>query len=132
MIMKTLRERERRDVDQQVVESVVEKVGYLNGDEVANILKPYNAEMTTRDVDEATRLKYFCRVVAVSIHKDVRELQEAHKSWVSFKKDLFAAHGYEKRKGRDRPKFDQWVASVKGHQSTTQEFLEFQRHYAPS
>ena len=43
-------------------------------------MRAYNAEMTKRGVDEATRLEYFCRVVAVSMHEKVKELPEAHES----------------------------------------------------
>ena len=99
MIMKFSKERERRDMAQQAVESVVKKVGRFNGNEV------YNAEMTAREVDEAMSLTYFRRVAAVLIHEEVRELQGAHESWVSFEEALLEAYGYEKPEGqgqRDR------------------------------
>ena len=99
MTIKFLREREKRDAPEQVVKSVVKKVDCFNRNGVPNFLKAYNVEMTMRDVYEATKLKYFCQVVAISIHKEVRELQEAHKSWASFEEALLEAYGYEKPKG---------------------------------
>ena len=93
-------------------------------------MRAYNAEMMKRDADEATRLEYFCRVVAVPIHKEVKELREAHDSWVSFEEALLEACGYEKPEGRGRCEFDQWVASAKTRQRAMQAFLEFEHHFA--
>ena len=89
--MNFTRETERRDMAQQAIESVIEEVDRFNRDEVPNFIKTYNAEMTTRDVDKATRLEYFRQVVSVHIHKEVKELREAHDSWVSFKEALLGA-----------------------------------------
>ena len=41
--------------------------------------------MDSRGVNEAMRLEYFCRVMAEPIYEEMKELQEAHDSWVSFK-----------------------------------------------
>ena len=99
MVMSFSKERERGDTTQQAVESVVQEDGRLNGDNVPKFLRAYNAEMRKRDVDVATRLEYFCRVVAVLIHKEVKELREAHDSWLSFEEALLMACGYEKPNG---------------------------------
>ena len=64
---------------------MVERVSYFNSVEVQNV------EMDSRGVDEAMRLEYFCRVVAEPIFKEVKELREAHDSWVSFKEALLGA-----------------------------------------
>ena len=59
----------RRDVAQQAVERVVDRVVRFNVEKVPKNFRAYNAEMTEWGVHEATRLKYFCQVVAVSTHK---------------------------------------------------------------
>ena len=130
IVMDAGQKKARRDAAQQAVERVVDRVGRFNGDEVPNFLRAYNAEMVEWGVDEATRQEYFCRVVAVSIHKEVTKLQQAHESWVSFQEALLEAYGYERPKGRGRCEFDHWVASAKAHQSAMQTFLEFERRYA--
>ena len=109
-MMEFLREGKRRNEAQQAVERVVERVSYFNGAEVQSFLKVYNAEMDSRGVDEAMRLEYFCRVVAQPIFKDVKELLEAHDSWVTLEKDLLAAYGYKRPKGQGPHEFDKWVA----------------------
>ena len=58
--------------------------------------------MTELDMDEAMSLEYFCRVVVVSTHKEVKELREAHESWESFEGALLEAYGYEKPEGQGR------------------------------
>ena len=63
---------------------MVKKVGCVNGDEVPNFLEAYKAKMMKRDVDEEMRQKYFCWVAAVSMHKEVKDLEEAHEKWESF------------------------------------------------
>ena len=76
-------------------------MSYFNGAEVQSFLKVYNAEMDSRGLDKPMRLDYFCRtVVAQPIFKDVKELLEAHDSWVTFDKTLLEAYGYERSKGR--------------------------------
>ena len=54
----------RREVVQRAVECVVESVSHFNGDDVPYYMQAYNEEMNARDVDEALRLEFFCRVVA--------------------------------------------------------------------
>ena len=80
---------------------MVERVRYFNGAEVQNFLKVYNGEMDSRGVDEAMRREYFCRVVDQPIFKAMKELLEAHDSWVTFEKALLEAYGYERSKGKD-------------------------------
>ena len=130
MIMEYSREGKRRDAAQQVVESVVERVGYFDGGIVQNFLDTYNAEMDSRGVNEAMRLEYFCRVVAEPNYKEVKELQEAHDSWVTFKEALLEAYGYERPKGQSLYKFDQWVSSMKTHRSAMDAFVEFECRFA--
>mgnify|MGYP000406178465 FL=1 len=65
----------KRDAVQQVVQCVVDRVGRFNRDRVDRFyLEAYDAKMTARDVDEAIRLEYFCQVVAVGMHGEVKEL----------------------------------------------------------
>ena len=45
---------------------------------------------------EATRLEYICRVVAVSMHEEVKELRKAHESWESFEEALLEVYEYAK------------------------------------
>ena len=82
--------------------------------------------MDSRGVDEALRLEYFCWVVAQPIFKAIKELLEAHNSWVAFEKAQLEAYGYDRSKGQDRRDFDQWVASAKTDQGATQAFLDFE------
>ena len=102
MMMEFLREGNRRSAAQQAVDRVVERVGYFNGAEAQKFLYAYNIEMDSRGVNEAMKLEYFCWVVAEPIHKEVKELREAHDSWVTFEKGLLEAYGYERPKGRGR------------------------------
>ena len=92
IVMESGQKMAKRDAAQQVVERVVDRVGRFNGNEVPNFLRAYNAEMTERGVDEATRLDFFCRVAAVSRYEEVKELREAHESWVSFEGALLEAY----------------------------------------
>ena len=130
MMMEFLREGKRRSAAQQAVERVVERVGYFNGAEVQNFLQVYSEEMDSRGVDKAMRLEYFCRVVAQPIFKNVKELLEAHDSWVTFEKALLEAYGYEKPKGRGLYEFYQWVSLMKTHQSVMDAFVEFECRFA--
>ena len=50
-------------------------------------------------MNEAMRLAYFCRVVAETIFEEMKELHEAHDSWVSFQEALLEAYRYDKLKG---------------------------------
>jgi hypothetical protein len=100
IMIEARRKMARQDVAQQAVERVVGRVGQFNGNDVPNFLRAYNAEMTERGVDEATMLDFFCRVVVVSMHKQVKELREVHESWKSFDGALLEARvGGIKRKG---------------------------------
>ena len=98
IVMEAGRKMAKRDAAQQAVERVVDRVGRFNGDDVPRFLEAYDAEMTEWGVDEAMRLEYFRRVAAVSVHKEVKELQEAHESWESFEGALMEAYGYAKPK----------------------------------
>ena len=40
------------------------------------------------NVDEAMGLEYFCWVVAIRIYEEMKELQEAHDSWMSYEEAL--------------------------------------------
>ena len=101
IVMDARRKKARRDAAQQAVERVVDRVRWFNGDEVPKFLRAFNAEMTLWGVDEAMRLEYFCRAVAVSTQKEVKELREAHKSWESFEGALLEAVGHNTmRSGR--------------------------------
>ena len=53
MVMYFVRQRERRDEAQQAIESMVQKVGRFNENEVPKFLEAYNVEMTAREVEEA-------------------------------------------------------------------------------
>ena len=75
IVMDARQKKARRDAAQQAIERVVDPVSRFNGEEIPKLLRAYNAEMTKRGMDEATRLEYFCRVVAVSTHKEVKELR---------------------------------------------------------
>ena len=76
------------------------------------------------------RLKYFCKVVAEPIYEEMKELQKAHNSWLSFKEALREAYGHEEPKGRGLYEFDQWVSSRKTHQSAMHAFVEFEYRFA--
>ena len=49
--------------------------------------------MEEQEVEETLRLEFFCRVVVVRMHAEVKELQEAHSSWGPFKEALGQAYG---------------------------------------
>ena len=93
-------------------------------------LGAYNAEMMERGVDEATRLDFFYRVVAVSRYEEIKERREAHESWESFEGALLEAYGYAEPEGRGQHEFDPWVASVRRHQNTMEAFREFARRFS--
>ena len=122
IMMDARRKKARRDAAQQAVERVVDRVGRFNGDDVPRFLEAQDAEMAKGGVDEAMRLEYFPRVAAVSVHKEVKELREAHESWVSFEGALLEAYGYTEPEGRGRHEFDRWVASARRHQSAMEAF----------
>ena len=70
----------RGETVQQAVDSVVDGVGRFNRDKVPFYLEAYNEEMAARNVDETFRLEFFCRMVAVWVHEEVKGLREAHSS----------------------------------------------------
>ena len=78
-----------REAAQRVVESMVERVGLINGDKVLSYMEANNAEMDVRGVNDALRLEFFCWVAAPRIHVEVRELGEAHSSWETFEEALW-------------------------------------------
>ena len=122
MMMEFSRKVKRRGAAQQAIESVLERVGYFNDVEVQNFLKSYNIEMASRSVNESMRLEYFCRVVSEMIYEEMKELQVAHNSWGSFQETLGEACSlYE---------FNQWVSSLKTHQSVMHAFIEFESLFA--
>ena len=106
IVMDAKRKKVRRDAAQQAVERVVGLVGWFNGNDVPNILRAYNDEMTEWGVDEVTRLDFFCRVAAISRYEEVKELRKAHESWESFEGALLEAYGYAEPEGRGRHEFD--------------------------
>ena len=119
----------RREAAQRAVECVVERVGRFNGDDVPFYMQAYNEEMSARDVDEALRLEFFCRVAAPRVHAEVKELGEALISWEAFEEALWQKYG-EPPKSRNRRDFDQWVASAKTHCGAAKAFQEFGRRFA--
>ena len=125
MMMEFSGESKRRDATQQAVKSVVERVGYFDRGIVQIFLDTYNAKMDSRNVNEAMRLDYFCRVVVEPIYKEVKEPREAHDSWLILKEALLEAYGYERPKGQSLYKFDQWMSSMKTHRSAMDAFVEF-------
>ena len=108
---------------------MVNRVRRFNGDKVPSYLEAYNAKMVARDVDEALRLDFFCRVVAVQMHSEVRELRKAHNLWEAFEEALLEAYRGERPKGQVRHNFDQSVGSAKTHRAM-KAFLEFERRLA--
>ena len=54
----------RREVAQRVVESVVERIGRFNGDDVPSYMQAYNEEMDARGIDDVLRLEFFCWIAA--------------------------------------------------------------------
>ena len=74
---------------------MVERVGYFNNVEVQTVLKAYNVKMDWRGVNKAIKLKYFCLVVDEMIYEEMKELQEAHISWGSFKEALRETYDYK-------------------------------------
>ena len=81
-------------------------------------------------MNEAIKLEYFCLVVAEPIYEEMKELQEAHISWRSFEEALREAYGYKELKGQSLHKFNQWVSSMKTHQSAMDAFVEFECRFA--
>ena len=69
-------------------------------------------------------------MVAEPIYEEMKELQKAHDSWVSFEEALREAYGHEEPKGRGLYEFDQWVSSTKTHQSAMHAFIEFECRFA--
>ena len=74
----------RREVAHRAIECVVERVSRFNGDDVLSYMHAYNEEMNERDVEEALRLEFLCRIVAPQIHAEVKELGEVLVSWEAF------------------------------------------------
>ena len=93
IVMDVEQKKARRDAAQQAVERVVGRVSRFNGDDIPKFLGAYNAEMTERGMDEAMWLDFFCRVVNVSMHNEVKKLREAHESWESFEGALVEVYG---------------------------------------
>ena len=108
---------------------MVERVGRFNGDKVPFYLEAYNAEMEAEVVDATLRMEFFCRVVAVWMHAEVKALREAHSSWEAFEEALRQAYG-EPPKGWNRRDFDQWISATNTHRGAMKAFKEFERRFA--
>ena len=108
---------------------MVGRVSWFNVDKIPIFLRAYNVEMTKWGMEEATRMEYFCRVVAVSMHKEVKELRESHESWESLEGALLEVYGYVKPEGQGQLELDLWVASEKTHRSAMESFQEFERRF---
>jgi hypothetical protein len=130
IMMEAERRMARRDATQQAVERVVGRAGRFNEDDVPNFLEAYNGEMDARGVEDASRLEYFCQVVAGPIYAQVKELRNAHGSWESFEGALLEACGYGKPEGRSRREFDRWVASARRHRNGMDAFREFEHRFS--
>ena len=102
----------RREAAQRAIERVVERVDRFNGDKAPFYLESYNAEMEAQEVDEALRLEFFYRAVAVRMHVEVKELRKAHSSWEAFEEALWQAYG-EPLRSQNQCDLDQWVMSTK-------------------
>ena len=94
----------RREAAQRAIERVVERVDR------------FNPEMEAQEVDEALRLEFFCRAVAVRMHAEVKELREAHSSWESFEEALRQAYEQPLKSG-NRCDLDQWISAAKTHRT---------------
>ena len=130
VMMEAERKMVKREAAQRAVKRVVDRVGRFNGDDVPRFLEAYNAEMMKEGVDGAMRLECFRRVAAVSVHKEVTELREAHESWESFEGALLEAYGHAEPEGRGQQEFERWVASARRHRSAMEAFREFEGHFA--
>ena len=72
----------------------------------------------------------FNRVAMDVLQESIHKVRQQNPTWGSFEEALREAYDYESPKGRDRRKFDEWVALEKTYRSTTQAFLEFEHHFA--
>ena len=120
IVMDARRKKRRRDAAQQVVKTVVGRVGWFNGNAVPKFLRAYHAKMTKWGVDEATGLEYFCRVLSVSMQKEIKEPREAHDLWEFFEGALLEAYGYAKPESVCRQHYEKRSATTR-HASSGQE-----------
>ena len=82
----------RREVAQQDVKCVSERVGHFNGEKVPFYMEVYNAEMDVRGINDALRLEFFCQIATRRIYAKVKEIEEAHSSWETFEEALWRAY----------------------------------------
>ena len=68
----------------RALETIVGTIGQFNGKDVASYLEAYKAEMLMRDISEDKRLSGFPRVVILSIHMEVLEVQADCRNWLEF------------------------------------------------
>ena len=60
----------------RAIEMIVRMIGRFNGKDVKSYLEAYRAEMIMRDISEDKKLSGFPRVVTLSIHAKVLEIQD--------------------------------------------------------
>ena len=76
--------REGITVLDRAIETVVSTMGRFNGRDSTSYLDAYKAEMLMRNIPEDRRLIGFPRVVTLSIHADVLEIQADYRNWEEF------------------------------------------------
>ena len=104
---------------------MAERVGCFNGDKVPFFMETYNEEMDVRDIDDALRLEFFCRITAPRIYAEVKEHGEVGRFW---RGALAGIRRTTKNPEPARPR--PWVASAKTHRGETKVFQEFEWRFA--
>ena len=70
----------------RAIEIIVGTSRRFNGKDVSSYLEIYKAERLMRDILEARKLATFVRVVVLSIHAKILELQVENRNWEEFER----------------------------------------------
>mgnify|MGYP006970537588 CR=1 FL=1 len=111
------------------IEAIVEMIGRFSGKDVMQYLEAYRAEMIMRDILEEWWLSGFLRVVMLSIHVEVLEVQMVCISWTEFEERLLELFRFDDSLLFSKRELMEWVESSGKGKNMTALFQEFKTRF---
>ena len=114
----------------RAIETMIGLAGRFNGQDVTNYLEIHKDEMLMIDIPEDRRLSRFPRVVTLSIHAKVLEVQVTCRNWREFEDRLLERYGLDGSFQMSKKELMEWVELPKKETNTSTLLLEFEEQFA--
>ena len=113
----------------RAIETIVVASGCFNKKGISRYLEAYQAKMLMRDISKAKQLTDFARVVTLSIHMEILELQANSCKWEVFERGLFERYGLDNSLRLSKKYPMDWIKLPRKERNTIVILHEFERHF---